>query len=272
MKNLLIFVVVFLIWTSAFAHDPGMPDSVIINTVYPDLGQPYVDVPIFAVTDEDVCVYSMPITWSVGADGIEPTEVIYYNMLIHWDETYDSVLVDEHFMRMIGWADLYDFYLNTGGYRLRCWSIRFTIDSLAPPQIVTIDTTYDPVNGSLFFGLVGGTEQWIPNFIPGAIYYGITSEIGDFDHVLPHEIIMLRSYPNPFNSSTAIEFTLPKETEIELSIYDLLGRKIEILTSGLKSAGSHKIIFDAGGLSSGVYFCGLRAKNLNEFRRMVILK
>jgi hypothetical protein len=272
MKSQLIISVVFLINISVFAQDPGIPDSVIVNTVYADTGQPYVDVAIFAVTDEDVCFYNIPVTWSIEAGGIEPTEVFYYNMLVHWDFTFDSVLVAEHFLRMVGWADLYEFYLNTGGYRLRCWSIRFTIDSLAQPQVVTIDTTYDPINGSLIFGLVGGTDQWTPNFIPGVIYYGVTSETGDDSRTLPGRFSLPQNYPNPFNASTTIEFALPEAADAELSVYNILGQKVAVLMDGQMAAGDHTINWDAGKMPSGIYFARLETDSGIKSIKMLLLR
>ena len=144
MKFLICLAVSFASVALAFADDPGMRDTVIISTVYVDIGQPYVDVPVFAITDDSVMFYSMPIAWSFGTEGILPSEIFYSYPLTYWDELYDTVLVDEHYIRMLGWEDG-PFYLNTGGYRWRCWQIRFAIDSLAPPQIATVDTTYDPL-------------------------------------------------------------------------------------------------------------------------------
>ena len=175
MRFLIGFLTCFLLANFALADDPGMPDTVIVDTVYADLGQPHVDVPVFAVTDDSVLFYTMPITWSSGSEDIVPSDVYYYYMLEYWG-TFDSVLLDEHYIGMAGWGDGL-FFLNTYGNRLRCWEIRFTIDSLAPPQIVAIDTTYDPINGSLLFGLIGGVESFTPQFVPGAIYYGNPTDI-----------------------------------------------------------------------------------------------
>jgi hypothetical protein len=270
MKNLLIFAVFSLIAASAFPQDPGMPDTVIVDTVYADLGQSYVDVNIFAVTDDTVMVYNMPISWSSSSEGIEASDVLYYNMIERW-MTLDSILVSEGYIRMVGWGDGL-FFLNTFGYRLRCWSIRFTIDSLALPQIVTIDTTYDPINGSLLFGLLGGIESFAPEFIPGAIYYGSPADIDEYERIFPSRINLSQNYPNPFNASTTIEFSLPEEAYVDLSIYDLLGREVTVLEKGLKPAGKYEIPFDASGLSSGVYFYRLQAGESTESKRMVLLK
>jgi hypothetical protein len=271
MKNI-IMTLIFLAWCGiTLADDPGIRDTVILGTVFVDLGQPYVDVPVYAVTDENVGFYNMPITWSIEADGIGPSEVYYYNPLTHWDEVFDSVLVNEHYMRMIGWEDGI-FALNTGGMRWRCWEIRFTIDSLAPPQYVGIDTTYDSINGSILFGLESGIETLVPVVIPGAIYYGITTDGFNDNRILPDNLALLRNYPNPFNASTTIEFTLPEESEIELSVYNILGQKIAVLFDGHKPAGGHSVTWSARDLPSGVYFARLEGGRHSENIKMILLK
>ncbi|UCC78409.1 MAG: T9SS type A sorting domain-containing protein [Candidatus Zixiibacteriota bacterium] len=269
MKKLIIITVLFLSAAVVVAQDPGMPDTVIVDSVYADLGQSYVDVDIYAVTDDSVMFYTMPITWSSGSEGIVPSEILYYYPLTYWYNSY-SIMVDEHYIGMVGWGDGL-FFLNTYGIRLRCWQIRFTIDSLAPPQIVAIDTTYDPINGSLLFGLIGGVESFTPQFVPGAIFYGNPADITE-DMTLPSRITLLRNYPNPFNTSTTIEFTLAEPTEIELSIYNVLGQKIAILCDKRKPAGKHAITWDAGVAPSGLYFARLGSGGDSRAIKMLLLK
>jgi uncharacterized protein (DUF779 family) len=68
----------------------------------------------------------------------------------------------------------------------------------------------------------------------------------------------LSAYPNPFNPSTAISFTLPVAGTIDLSIFDITGREVANLLNAYKAAGSHKVHFSAGqDLSTGIYFCRL---------------
>ncbi|UCC79563.1 MAG: right-handed parallel beta-helix repeat-containing protein [Candidatus Zixiibacteriota bacterium] len=88
----------------------------------------------------------------------------------------------------------------------------------------------------------------------------------------PKKLMLLQNYPNPFNARTTIRFVLPKSQEVELSIYDLLGRRIEVLIDEYREAGVYKITFDASVLSSGVYFYRLRAGDAVETKRMVLLK
>ena len=94
----------------------------------------------------------------------------------------------------------------------------------------------------------------------------------DAEAAKPDDIAISRVYPNPFNSSTTIEFSLNKPQFVTLTVYDPLGREIRAILNEKKPAGTHKIAFDASSLSSGVYFCSLRAGDMVASKRMILLK
>jgi len=82
----------------------------------------------------------------------------------------------------------------------------------------------------------------------------------------------LMNYPNPFNASTIIEYKLPRSGHVTLAVYDMLGRKVDDLVDGENEAGIHRVRFDAGSLSSGVYFYRLKAGDVFETKRLLLLK
>ena len=88
----------------------------------------------------------------------------------------------------------------------------------------------------------------------------------------PEDFILYQNYPNPFNPSTTIEFMLNESQNIELSIYDILGNKIETLLSGFLSSGLHKINYVNKINSSGIYFYKLKAGDKSLKRKMTLLK
>lgn len=90
--------------------------------------------------------------------------------------------------------------------------------------------------------------------------------------LLPDNIFLHTNYPNPFNAATVIRFALPEPQDVRLTVYDLLGRKIQTLVEEYMQAGIHAIAFDASDLSSGIYFCRLQSGDMVETRRMVLLK
>ncbi|MEJ2617894.1 MAG: YCF48-related protein, partial [Ignavibacteriaceae bacterium] len=71
---------------------------------------------------------------------------------------------------------------------------------------------------------------------------------------LPDKFSLNQNYPNPFNPSTKITFTLPKDEKVVLSIYNILGQKLTELINKYETKGKHSVRFNAGNLSSGVYF------------------
>jgi len=88
----------------------------------------------------------------------------------------------------------------------------------------------------------------------------------------PANYALHQNYPNPFNPRTTIVFEIPKETEAQLTLYNLFGQEIRILTRGRFSPGSQSIQVDASALPSGVYFYTIRTPEFTATRRMVLVK
>jgi hypothetical protein len=89
---------------------------------------------------------------------------------------------------------------------------------------------------------------------------------------LPSSWTLEQNFPNPFNPSTTIRFTLPFRSPVRLAVYDLLGREVTVLTEGEFPPGSHAVWWDASAISSGVYFYRLSAGNTSATRSMVLVK
>ncbi len=89
---------------------------------------------------------------------------------------------------------------------------------------------------------------------------------------LPSKVILSQNYPNPFNPTTVIKYSLPKQSKVILKVYDILGREILILVNKEQNEGIHSVIFNASGLSSGLYFYQLIAGNSLETKKMILIK
>ena len=105
----------------------------------------------------------------------------------------------------------------------------------------------------------------------------IPTAIDDEIAVLPVEFQLAQNYPNPFNANTTISFSLEKTGDVELTVYDLAGRKVIDLVNGVQSAGNHEIIWDGndangGNAATGVYFYKLTMAGGSIAKRMVLLK
>ncbi len=83
---------------------------------------------------------------------------------------------------------------------------------------------------------------------------------------------LLQNYPNPFNPSTKIDYSLATESEVNLTIYNLLGERIKTLLNKTQSEGKHSVTFNAKNLESGVYFYKLKAGNFVCIKKMILLK
>jgi len=94
----------------------------------------------------------------------------------------------------------------------------------------------------------------------------------DSEPIIPGQFTLYPNYPNPFNGQTTISYNLPQFSDVTLTIYDVLGRKVEIISMGAQVAGRHSIEWNAGSAVSGVYFYQLVAGKYEKSARMILLK
>ena len=111
------------------------------------------------------------------------------------------------------------------------------------------------------------------------VIYAVGDILGSKDLVvLPTVIKMLPNYPNPFNPVTNIKFELPKETYVNLTVMDLLGREVKTLINGEKvTGGFHQVkwngLSDSGSpVSSGVYLILFSTKNYKKYYKALLIK
>ncbi|MGE5498454.1 MAG: M20/M25/M40 family metallo-hydrolase, partial [Syntrophothermus sp.] len=83
---------------------------------------------------------------------------------------------------------------------------------------------------------------------------------------------LMQNYPNPFNPATTISYSLPKESFVELKVYDVLGREVITLIQSLQSRGEHKVQFNASSLPSGMYIYSIQAGELRSSKKLLLLK
>ncbi len=89
---------------------------------------------------------------------------------------------------------------------------------------------------------------------------------------MPGEFRLEQNYPNPFNPTTKIGFSIPFNTEVNLSVYNTLGERVTILKSGFYKAGEYEAEFNAENLPSGIYFYRLQAGNFQQTRKLVLVR
>ena len=98
------------------------------------------------------------------------------------------------------------------------------------------------------------------------------------EQVAPTEYGLSQCYPNPFNPSTRIQFSLPTGTNLTLGVYDVLGREVATLANGYYAAGVHSVVWNATSASSGVYYARLTVMNgmgktsFNKASKLLLVK
>ena len=94
----------------------------------------------------------------------------------------------------------------------------------------------------------------------------------DMTEIIPLAYKMDQNYPNPFNPSTHIQFDMQKAGKVKIEVYNVLGQKVMTLFDGHKDTGYHIVKFNAGDLSSGLYFYRMETKEYNSIKKMILMK
>ena len=112
--------------------------------------------------------------------------------------------------------------------------------------------------------------QWLRAYVDTAnVTYNVNNEIIE---QIPVGYSLSQNYPNPFNPSTYINFTIPNNTHVRITVYDITGRVVQRLLNETKVAGNHSINFNADALSSGVYFYIMQTDAFREVKKMSLIK
>ncbi len=102
---------------------------------------------------------------------------------------------------------------------------------------------------------------------------------GSFKYYGPVEVLLniaqfslKQNYPNPFNPVTTISYSLPEKTQVNLAVYDVLGRKVASLVNKEQESGVYDVEFDGRNLNSGIYFYELHAGQYSEVKKLLLVK
>jgi len=160
-------------------------------------------------------------------------------------------------------------------------------------HIFGILTTEKAIHFVAAGGLVEAWELWTEEF--GLIYrensegdgydyllrgciingkvYGDTTIVGvKKEELKPPEVKLYQNYPNPFNPITNIKYEINSETKVKLSVYDILGQKINLLVDELQYPGIYTVVFKGEGLPSGIYIYKLIIGGQHETKKMILLR
>jgi hypothetical protein len=121
----------------------------------------------------------------------------------------------------------------------------------------------DASSGDLIEMVADGETSWNNNSF---------SIISLSDRIIPEEISFSSAYPNPFNPVTTLEFSVPTEMDVQVVVYDMIGRVVSELASGLHEPGYHKVHWNANKQSSGIYFVNIIAGEHISTQKLVLVK
>ncbi|MEO8664436.1 MAG: YHYH protein [Ignavibacteria bacterium] len=154
----------------------------------------------------------------------------------------------------------------TPEYQSGTYAYFITIDSLGNPE-------FPYIIGSTYYG-----EVVAGNSGPGGGHVTITEPVTQYIPTAinninePVEFNLYQNYPNPFNPETNIKFSIDKPGLTTLKVYDISGKEIASLLNEKLITGSYVVKFDAGSLSSGVYYYSLTSKNFKLTKKMILIK
>lgn len=98
------------------------------------------------------------------------------------------------------------------------------------------------------------------------------TDVANNQDITPSNYELAQNYPNPFNPSTNIQFTTAESGNVNLTVYDMLGREVKTLVNGYINSGVHSVSFNAKNLSSGIYIYRLKTNDKVMSKRMTLLK
>jgi len=90
--------------------------------------------------------------------------------------------------------------------------------------------------------------------------------------VIPDQFSLKPAYPNPFNPTTTIDFTIPYASNVVIKVFDINGNEVAVLFNSLSHAGSHKVVWEASSQSSGLYFVRMVSGDYLGTRKLILLK
>lgn len=138
--------------------------------------------------------------------------------------------------------------------------------------IIAAPVTGKPTATGWYLATVPVKDYWgAVGTLQFTVYVDFVSSVEPIPGV-PTDYALEQNYPNPFNPVTIIRYALPQASEVTLTVYNLLGQKIEVLVNEYQSVGVYQVDFSGQSLPSGIYIYYLTAGTYIETKKMVLLK
>jgi photosystem II stability/assembly factor-like uncharacterized protein len=181
------------------------------------------------------------------------------------------------------------------------WTEQFRQNRVIPSDIQFVDQSHgwftNAWSNSSFFATNDGGDSWSEQSLGetealNSLYFlndtlgwlvgesgliiragdSVTSSIVVDESLMPDRFALYQNYPNPFNPVTTIRYALPIQTEVKLSIYNIMGQEVAVLMEKIQNAGSHAVKWNASNEPSGIYFYRLETTRKQFTKKLVVLK
>jgi len=180
--------------------------------------------------------------------------------------TYSGYKFEGIYAIAVGFANVKWFgtYYGVRSFDGTTWTTYSMADGLADDYVHAIAVDHDNV-------------KWFGTHSGGVSSFNERTDIAEYSHDIPSFLYIRGNFPNPFNASTTISFTLPASGFTQLVIYNIAGQKVRELLSETMTAGLHNVMWDGRNdsgniVSSGIYFSRLSCGKLVTHERMVLMK
>lgn len=186
----------------------------------------------------------------------------YYVRLYAYD-TQGRSMTEHSLVRYDVWEN---YRLVTTSYdnrgRVSTWSYRAWADTSWAPFPFDHYTCRDGI----------GNQYWYIRSDIAFHYREIATAVAGDESTTPERFVLSQNYPNPFNPGTTIRFDLPRASHVTVTVYDVLGREVATLVNEGKEPGTYAVQWDASGVSSGMYFYRIKAGDIVQTKRMMLLR
>jgi len=248
----------FAFGNSSFIFASSYGDAVYLST---NNGGSWIPIPIPNVFTNvhSLAAYNGILFAGTGGQGVYSTN---YNQ-INWEQKVNGLTnLQIRLILINSKGHLYIATMNGGIFSSKDGGTGWTEISSGLNELNITCITISP-DGFIYCG----TES-------GAVYRSnnSTTSINETVTKIPKSLVLNQNYPNPFNPFTNIIFELPKSSFVNLEVFDALGRKVSTVVNEFKDAGKYIINFNAGRLSSGIYFYKILTKEFIQTRKMILIR
>jgi len=254
--------------------DPGAPDSVKVGSAV--FAASKAVVPVTLTNDEPISGLQIPLAFSTDLAVLDSvvfggrTSAFAGDDIVRWD----TALGGSQRTVMLTVVPLATGTIAAGSDVIATLYLSVNGASSAETTMIA-STTLSPAGGLLLGDTSAAPSGYEPAFVPGIVNTPVA--VWEDDGTLPSKFELGQNYPNPFNPQTSFRIALPTPQHVTFDIYNLLGQRVVRLYDGTAPAGYLELSWggrDQSGrpVGSGVYFYRVDAGDLQQVRKMVLLK